>query len=878
MSLRLHHGMQLQSSTATATLNDNAPSEETVINENIAFVHEGRTEDLTYSDIKDETFVTDKSGTADLSEFLSRPVPINTFTWSEGSSTLLQQSFTPWSLFFNDTRIKKKLDNFAFIKCTLKLKFVINASPFYYGAIGAFYRPMSGFWDNLTSAATQSMIQIPISQRPHVWLNPQEVSTAEMTLPYFRHTNWLDATLLSDFSSMGSLDLWQYSKLRSANGAVGAGVTITTYAWAEDVVVAGPTVSLALQSKFSSQSRKSRAEENIALQSRISRASAGSNWWKPSGQVSTIASRVASVAPNLGKLGAAGEYAGKTIEAAANTVGSIASLFGFSNTPVIEDTMPFKSLPFHSLAATEISEPVERLTIDPKQALDLDTTRVGLDGTDEMGISYICQKESFLCGALWQDSFAQDTLLFTSRVTPDLFNARSVTSGFQRYDTPMSYIANMFNNWRGDIIFRLKFVRSMYHRGRVRVSWDPLGNISTDPNSTSVVYTQIVDLDVDDEVELRIPYIALRPFLLTQLDTDVTVNWTNTSGAVAISKTQANGLFSIRVLNALTAPVTGSEIDILVFVRAAENLEFANTRLLSTRISPFAIQSGKPHLILQSTAISNGGTTSAELDIYGANFGERYASFRQLLHRSCRSFSLKPYSLSGNLAANLVTWWFSPTPEINGYSQFGMHQATGVISGSNTRYSYVPRHPLCHLQQLYIGRRGSFNWHFNLDGTFQDKSHGLISVNRTINQPSNSIRMNNATFDLAGNNSSRVAFAYTYMDGNSQPFDSGWQGTSMTNQLTQAGVSVNIPDYNSSRFHYNVVNNYFLAEIYGGQKFSVTTLANLAEYSTMSLHGYCSAGPDFNLLFFMNTPDNYVYNVIPACSATEPPVTTQSTP
>jgi len=857
MSLRLHHNLQLQSSTVTATLDDNAPSEQTVISENIAFVHEGRTEDLTYGDVIDTTFTADKSGSAELGDFLSRPVPIKTFVWAEGSSTLLQTTFKPWDIFFFDTRIKKKLDNFAFLKCNLKLKFVINASPFYYGAIGAFYRPLGGYWDNLTSSTSTAQIQIPISQRPHVWMNPQEVSTAEFTLPFFKQNNWLDVGTRADFQNMGDLDIWQYSKLRSANGAVGAGVTITVYAWAENVVVAGPTVNLALQSGPVLQVKSTRTD---------------SNWWKPSGQVSQIASRVASVAPNLGKFGAAGQYAGKTIEAAANTVGSIASLFGFSNTPVIEDTMPFKSLPFHSLASTEISEPVERLTIDPKQALDLDTTHVGLDGTDEMGISYICQKESFLCGALWQDSFASGTLIFSSRVLPALFDARTITGGTQRYDTPMSYASLMFENWRGDIIFRFKFIRSMYHRGRVRITWDPTGDISADPNSTTVCYTQIVDLDVDDEVELCVPYLGQTPFKNTKQDTDVGVNWTNTSGALAPS-IDGNGTLTIRVLNNLTAPVTGSEIDVLVFVKAGENIQFANPRDLSNRVSPFALQSG-------IVAITNGNCDTEE-DIYGVCYGEKYASFRQLLHRSSRAFSTKPYKVAGLLDTNIVTWFIQPTPPTSGYDTWGMHMGIGAVSAANARCNFIPRHPIAHIQQMFIGRRGSFNWHFNFDGTLAGKEVGMLSVERVSLASSASRRMNVATFAQAADSTNQVAYAYNYQSGSFNPFGAGSTGTAITNQGTQSGLSVNIPDYHNERFHFVEPRNGFEAgnpQTYGGKKFGLTAVLNKADMDTTVVHAYCSAGPDLNYLFWMNTPDLYVYTNPIVYSATEAPVVSTITP
>lgn len=841
---------QLQADVSVGgTLDDNAPEEETVTNENISFIHEGRANEMTFSGVMDHTFTQDKSGMADLQDFLSRPVPIATYTWPENGSVLNLQTLQPWLLFFNDTRIKKKLDNFAYLKCTLKIKFVINASPFYYGAIGAFYRPLSGAWDNLTTAATQYQIQIPISQRPHVWMNPQEVSTAEMTLPFFTPNNWLRVGVAADFSAFGTLDLWQFSKLRSANGATTAGVTITTYAWAEDVVVAGPTVALSLQA---------RTVHN-----------ASEKWWKPSGQISQMASKVAAAAPSLGKLGTIGEYAGKTIESVADSVGSISSIFGFSNLPVITDAMPFKSLPFHSIASSEVSEPVERLTLDPKQALDLDSTKVGLDGTDELGISYICQKESFLTGCLWTDAYATDTLIFSSRVTPQLFDVRSIVAAAQLYDTPMSYVSRMFKNWRGDVIFRFKFIRSMYHRGRVRITWDPFGAINTDANSTTVAYTKIVDLDVDDEVELRVPFIAVTPFL-DLITNNVTRQWSATPTGVTPNAANANGLITVRVLNGLTGPVTGTEIDMLVFVRAGENLEFAAPIDLNPRMSSFAVQS-------KVVSMTNGKSADAD-DLYGAVFGERYATLRQLMRRSCRSFTIKPPVLTGNLNTSSVSWILSPTPEINGYAPGGMHVATGTISGSNVRYNFVNRIPLSHISQMFIGRRGSMNWHLNLDGAPTSSEFGGLIVERSPFVPTTTTRNNIVTYDSAAATSSKFAYANVMRSNNFTSRGTGACGAAMTNQLTQAGVSINMPDYSLTRFHIINPSTSFSNEAVGGEKFAASAVMNLTEYATAQLTGYCSAGPDFNLLFWMNTPDLYYYDTLPGYGSGEPTIATQQLP
>jgi len=77
----------------------------------------------------------------DLGGFLNRPTLIATYSWVEGGFSAT--NFDPWTLFLNSTPIKSKLNNFAFLRGNLKIKIVVNASPFYYGALLFAYTPTS---------------------------------------------------------------------------------------------------------------------------------------------------------------------------------------------------------------------------------------------------------------------------------------------------------------------------------------------------------------------------------------------------------------------------------------------------------------------------------------------------------------------------------------------------------------------------------------------------------------------------------------------------------------------------------------------------------------------------------------------------------------
>ena len=85
-------------------------------------------------------------GTEDLSlgKFLSRPTTINSFTWNNSDPVGQKQAVSVWYDYMANSVIKKKLDNYAFLRGKLHIKILINATPFQYGTIRACYYPLFG--------------------------------------------------------------------------------------------------------------------------------------------------------------------------------------------------------------------------------------------------------------------------------------------------------------------------------------------------------------------------------------------------------------------------------------------------------------------------------------------------------------------------------------------------------------------------------------------------------------------------------------------------------------------------------------------------------------------------------------------------------------
>jgi hypothetical protein len=804
-------------------------------NETVGFHDAAAPEVGGYMAAIDSGSASDQTENMDLVKFLSRPVRIATFTWNESDAVATSHTYNPWNLFFTDTRVQYKLNNFSFIQCKLKIKILINASPFYYGSMYCGYQPLPALTPSSIVSSTGTQQLIPYSQRPCVWLSPQHNQGAEMELPFFYYKNWLNAQSASDMTNMGQLTFLNYTALQSANGVTGDGVSIAVYAWAEDVKLSGPSVGLATQS--------------LEVQ--------GDEYGK--GPVSSVASAIASAAGYFKNIPVIGKFATAT-QMGASAVSSIAKLFGFTNVPVIADTQPFRPEPFPKMASTDIGFPIEKLTLDAKNELTIDPTAIGLKAEDEMAISSLVQRDSYLCTATWASSSAVDTILFASAVCPMLQDQTAQATTLTFYQTPMAWLSSMFLHWRGDIIFKFKVIASVYHKGRLRISFDPAGsnteNIYTDANSANVVFTEIVDLGDTNEVEMRIPFQQAYPFLLTQNYLTAPQWWsTSSSPSFSGSPTLNNGVITVRVQTILTSPTASSSVSILVHVRAADNFELANPRDLQNSASMFQVQSAESPSV--STVVGTGLPNVNEQRNL-VHFGERVLSLRQLLRRYTM-VNLDHVGTSSN-SNNLCIWQkiFTKLPPMYGFDPYGQNSAKGlVVTASNFAFNFTQPHPLNWVAPAFVAYRGSTNWTFNLD------FGAPISHVRVVRTPDSIHVLPNKLNQLAATTSSSDSvIAQTAL--NCLP---GSSGSALVSQQTNAGLNVQLPMYTFTRFQSTAPSYTMHPSTVDGAQTDTYILEVACDPASKNLNGgvlwtYCAAGTDFGLHFFLNVPSWILYNPI----------------
>lgn len=765
----------------------------------------------------------DAQTAADLKSFLSRPVRIIATTWSQASPVgILGTNYSVWSLFLNNASIRNKLSNYAFIRGNLKLKIITNASPFMYGSLRAVYKPLPNFSGNSITSSFPSQL-IPQSQRPGVWITPAHSEGAEFTCPFIYPRSFVRTGLLSEIDELGQLYFVIYNALASANGATSS-VSLQVYAWMEDVVLAGPTVGAVLQA------------DEYGL-----------------GVVSAPASAVAAAASMLTKAPLIGRFA-KATEIGASATSGIAKLFGYTNVPVIEDTKPMRNTPFPSLASAEIGYVHDKLALDAKNELSIDPAVAGLGGEDELTVASLVQRESYLTGVDWSSASGADTPLFTSVVLPQYTFAVGNVIDF----TPMGLVSNMFRNWRGDLIFRFKFIASPFHKGRVRISYDPQSTaIQTTGDTGPFVLNRIVDLGAETDVEFRVPYQQALPWCYTLASNQTSVYTTSVSPALTMTDTFHNGMISLKVLTALTGPTTTASVGVQVFVRGAENLEFSNPSIAPSDLSPYAVQSEEYSDSGNAVLTTMGSTSDASAHRALVNFGESVRSLRTLMRRHNL---LDTIYIGPPTATTAGVYRIDQTrfPAYYGYDPSGWNSAKGiVVPASNFNFNFLNVTPWHLLAPCFLAQRGSMNWVFN-------PSKGSLGIVSRVSR-------NNLTFGAYSNQYiSSPSTTINLVEGaywkNSR---STAAGSSLTHTNTTSGHAIVAPSYSAFKFQstkpqFTTSPAASSAVGYDGTVYDTLSVEFPYDANNNSLNGvtierYFGIGADYTLHFFMNCPTlNYI--------------------
>lgn len=794
-----------------------------------------------------------------IGDFFSRPVEIYSNTWGIGIN--LTDSFDPWSEFLGNKRVINRLTNYNFMRASLHVQFLINGNPFFFGRILASYLPFADLDDFSQRAGLVEANAVQETQCPHVFLDPSNSTGGTLRLPFFWHENSASIPT-ADWGLLGRVYLRTLNNLKHANGADEA-VRISVFAWCENVTMAIPT-----------------SKDSIALVPQMGEIEEANT----KGMISGPATAISRAAGELGAIPQIAPFARAT-EAGAKMVAGMAKAIGFSAPPVTRDPDPFKPVSVSSLAMTDVPQQLQRMTIDSQQELTIDPALAGLSRDDTLNIKNIVCKESYVTKFTWAVGAPKDTLLFNTIVDPGLYATSGVAPSPAYHFPATAFAALPFQYWTGSIKLRFQFVCSQYHRGRVRIVYEP--NRIEDPseNAYNINYMEIVDLAEKNDFTMTIGPAQTKTYLEMVRPENVS-GLAQVYGTVPLAATTypfGNGVISLFVVNDLTVPntVPNNDIEVNMYISAGKDFEVAvpidafQRYVLKPQMGQLEPQMG------ESEALPSMEEDAADMpecqpeEELGASsltpnkntnlvyIGETITSFRPLLKR----FNL--HSGLANLptaSKYLVSGRRPMFPYYRG-NVAGAVDSTALLAP----YSYCNTVLLHWIVAAHQGWRGSIRWKVIPRGKIVDSNY-KIYVER--NQTSYITRNYQQEVNIgpAYNNQSQANFSTVQGKAtNTWPVNkfgppTGTRGMCFTTADIQPNLEFEMPYYTNYRFIPGKIED--LTSV-GLAPILVPTwdFRIFVEGDTSTaVDTYCAAGEDFQVFFFTGLPPLY-YEEIPPIPA-----------
>lgn len=792
---------------------------------------------------------------SELGNFLKRPIRQSAQSWIVGQPFFYK--FNPWTQFCENPYVRDKIKNYELLRMKLHVKTIISGTKFHYGRSLVSYNPYTA-GDQVTKDRNfipQDLISA--SQKPHFFLNPTKNTGGELCLPFFWPNNYFSIPA-ANYREMGDITISSFGNLLHANGGDDP-VTVTTYIWAEDIILTIPTTS-----DPPLQSQSGRRGKKASDSDRASTINARDEYG--TGIISKPATAVAKAAGALARLPMIGPYMTAT-QIGASATGRVAQLFGYSRPNIITDIQQFKPSPTGNLANTDAADGAMKLTLDSKAELTVDSRTVGLDGTDEMGILDYVKRESYLTQFTWSANDSPDSLLWTTRILPQQLD----TVQGEIHMTPLAHMATCFEQWQGSIKFRFQVVKSDFHKGRILTRWDP--NEFTTAINYNTNYSRVVDIAETDDFEIVVGWGQAVPWLKCGEPYTTGSNF----GTVRLlgDVSQGNGVLELLVLNHLVCPSIDSPISINVFVSACDDFKLAgptNGKLNSFHLFPDPIgdaerqteilesQSGSPNTETGETTESDKPTGPNELmtiasksnqedSTYLVYYGDPPCSIRELCKRY--AFTRFWYPTTANEEAIRVNVLRNKNmPYYPGYDPGGIDRG----ASGETYMTVGPTSFSSWFTPSYAGVRGSYRkkYCFSAPTTrqtpivtridFKGTNNGTYTTNEVDIQAGNAIVQKTL--------SSRFA-------------NSSQNGSAATNLGINNTIEVELPYYRPKRFS---AARTISAQALDCNSHTVTStdvnapllVANPVRYST-AYQQYDAVGEDWSLFFFTGVPIYYKY-------------------
>ena len=495
------------------------------------------------------------SGYADQSidSFMRKPVPIITglITTVSAAGTLLNRFSIAQTLLSTPIWIEK-FKGFINVRGTARVRLQLNANPFQAGRLILAYIPQ--YEHNPRPSGQHLRNLMTITQLPHVEMSFQDTE-AELEIPYISPTTHFN--IQSGEFDWGSVFLFVYSPFVTG-AAVPGNISYTIWLSFDDFEVQVPIVP-----QSSNVSNTQRGVIRKYRSKRI-RSSLDSEVNEGKGPISSVLSSVSSITATLAGIPMLTPIAGP-LSWFTNLSAGVASAFGWSK-PIL-DAQPCRmvSNPHPYLANTNEPDVSNMLALIADNRVSV-MPDVNLSGVDEMAISFIIRQKAYYTSISWDtsttvgllSSFDISPASFVTNLPPIPYGATTF-AGVKTY-TPIAFLTEIFDYYRGSIEMTFKVVKTQYHTGRLMVVYSPhiTNVISPTLSQTNYAMREIIDLRDGCEFCLTFPYCFNAMYCSTDF-------------SYALYRPRVY----LYVLNELVAPESVSQsVNILVEVRGGNDLEF----------------------------------------------------------------------------------------------------------------------------------------------------------------------------------------------------------------------------------------------------------------------------------------------------------------
>jgi hypothetical protein len=661
--------------------------------------------------------------TSDIEKYLSRPLLLDTYTWVYGGAFSID--FDPWEAFLTDATVSPKLSNYQLLKANLHIKIMINGMPFHMGRMLISYWPLDFHTrGTLDTALTGDQLLVRLSQLPcYSELNPSTNTVCEVTCPFVHYKTHVNIPNypVTAFERIGRLFMQSYAPLDTCNGNT-VNANIAVYAWMSDVKLIVPTNAnmdtivegdedehqsngtMPKQIPKPGGQGKTTTTRGTKGKPQLSTSSPES---KPDGVISSISSTAASILGKFKNAPVVGPYA-QAGEVAANGIGTVAKLFGYSKPTIKTDMALYRNRPFGLLSTTTGGDTSVPLSFDPNHGITVDPTVTGVGNFDDMTIENIARKWSYFGQFNWTAAATTGTQLYEINVYPGLQAVVGTTATF----TSMSFASEPFEKWRHPVDYRIVVVSSKMQTGRLRVAYEPYGAAYSATN-TNVTYNTVLDISEASEAKISVPWSQGSGFQ----NCDISHLATNfgTPGTTLYSANSCNGKLYISVLNPLVSPAAGINARVLLFARAGPDVIYAAPKAIEnlttyaqsdTTLGVFGVEEDEDIIVF-----GDGGRhpNPAVVSIWN---GERVMSVRNMIKRYCfwRRDLFNVTAVGESAAEGFMGYGGYPAPGgIPAIPLDIFYDADATAADCNYCASTYLNYFICG----FVGYRGSIRWKIN---------------------------------------------------------------------------------------------------------------------------------------------------------------------